>query len=282
MKLASKTLIGLLAGVLSLALVASADAQTSKQRTGKVVRIKGAARYSTGNNVWQPLKVGSILKPGYIVQTAQDSYTDIVLNEETSVPAAPAGIPSKAPAAASSSSASASPSSAAARSVDQDVVRVLPDTVLSFDRLTAVETGGDRVTETELDLRTGAIFGAVKKQAAASRFEIKIPNGVAGIRGTYFYASSKGMFSCMSGSLVAAYTNADGTPGTQVVAGGNQFNTATRELAPIGASLLSQLNILVDDVATLTQRQAASRGGRVPTDENYIDQTVYPVSRSTP
>lgn len=281
MKLASKTLIGLLAGVLSLALVSSADAQTSKQRTGKVVRIKGAARYSTGNNVWQPLKVGSVLKSGYIVQTAQDSYTDIVLNEEASVPAAPAGIPSKVP-SASSSSSSPSPSSAAARSVDQDVVRVLPDTVLSFDRLTAVDTGGDRVTETELDLRTGAIFGAVKKQAAASRFEIKIPNGVAGIRGTYFYASSKGLFSCLSGSLVAAYTNADGTPGTQVVAGGNQFNTATRELAPIGASLLSQLNILVDDVATITQRQAASRGGRVPTDEDYIDQTVYPVSRSTP
>ncbi|HEX5219459.1 MAG TPA: FecR domain-containing protein [Verrucomicrobiae bacterium] len=281
MKLASKTLIGLLAGVLSLALVASAEAQTSKQRTGKVVRIKGAARYSTGNNVWQPLKVGSILKAGYIVQTAQDSYTDIVLNEEASVPAAPAGIPSKAP-AASSSSSSASPSSAAARSVDQDVVRVLPDTVLSFDRLTAVETGGDRVTETELDLRTGAIFGAVKKQAAASRFEIKIPNGVAGIRGTYFYASSKGMFSCLSGSMVAAYTNADGTPGTQVVAGGNQFNTATRELAPIGASLLTQLNILVDDVSALTQRQAATGAGRVPNDEAYIDQTVYPVSRSGP
>jgi len=281
MKLANKTLVWLLAGIFSLAFLMSAEAQTSKQRTGKVVRIKGAARYSTGNNVWQPLKVGSILKSGYIVQTAQDSYTDIVLNEEASVPAAPAGIPSKAP-AASSSSASPSPASAAARSVDQDVVRVLPDTVLSFDRLTAVETGGDRVTETELDLRTGAIFGAVKKQAAASRFEIKIPNGVAGIRGTYFYASAKGLFSCLSGSLVAAYTNADSTPGTQVVAGGSQFNTATRELSPIGASLLSQLNILIDDVGSVTRRVPPGRGGRVPTDENYIDQTVYPISRSTP
>jgi len=281
MKLASKTLIWLLAGALSLTLAASAEAQISKQRTGKVVRIKGAARYSTGNNVWQPLKVGSILKSGYIVQTAQDSYTDLVLNEESSVPAAPAGIPSKSP-SASSSSASASPASAAARSADQDVVRVLPDTVLSFDRLTAVETGGERVTETELDLRTGAIFGAVKKQAAASRFEIKIPNGVAGIRGTYFYASAKGLFSCLNGSLVAAYTNADATPGTQVVAGGNQFNTATRESGPIGASLLSQLNMLVDDVSALTQRAPAARGGRVAFDEAYVDQTVYPISNSTP
>jgi hypothetical protein len=281
MKLANKTLIWLLAGVVSLAFVASTEAQTSKQRTGKVVRIKGAARYSTGNNIWQPLKVGAILKSSYIVQTAQDSYTDIVLNEESSAPAAPAGIPSKAP-SASSSSKSASPTSSATRSVDQDVIRILPDSVVSFDRLTAVETGGDRVTETELDLRTGAVFGAVKKQAAASRFEIKVPNGVAGIRGTYFYASAKGLFSCLSGSLVAAYTNADSTPGAQVVAGGNQFNTATRELSPIGASLLSDLNLLVDDVAALTSKTASARGGRVPTDENYVDQTVYPVSQSTP
>ena len=281
MKLARNTLTWFLTGVFSLALVVSADAQTSKQRTGKVERIKGAARYSTGNNVWQPLKVGSILKSGYIVQTAQDSYTDIVLNEEASGPPAPAGIPSKTP-SASSSSASPSPSSAAGRSVDQDVVRILPDSVLSFDRMTAVETGGDRVTETELDLRTGAMFGAVKKQAAASRFEIKIPNGVAGIRGTYFYANSRGLFSCLNGSLVAAYTNADSTPGTQVVAGGNQFNTATREMAPIGASLLSQLNLMVNDVSALTYRGPASLGGRVAIDEMLYDQTVYPVSRSTP
>src|SRR5882672_7700601 len=89
MKLANKTLTWLVAGVVSLMLVASAEAQSAKQRTGKVVRIKGAARYSTGNNVWQPLKVGAILKSGYVVQTAQDSYADVVLNEESSAAAVP-------------------------------------------------------------------------------------------------------------------------------------------------------------------------------------------------
>lgn len=281
MNIANKTLTWLVAGVLSLALVVSADAQSSKSRTGKVVRIKGAARYSTGNNVWQPLKVGSILKSGYIVQTAQDSYADVVLNEERSAPAVSLTAAAK-PSASSSSSASPSPAAAGSRSVDQDVVRILQDTVLSFDRLNAVDTGGERVTETELDLRSGAIFGAVKKQAAASRFEIKIPNGVAGIRGTYFYASSSGLFSCLSGSLVAAFTNQDGTPGTQVVAGGNQFNCATRSLAPIGASLLSSLNMLVTDVAAITTPAGPRAGGRVAMDEDYVDQTVYQVSRFSP
>ena len=60
-----------------------ANAQTTKERTGKVVRIKGAARYSMGNKIWQPLKVGTILKSGSVVQTAADSYADIVMNEET-------------------------------------------------------------------------------------------------------------------------------------------------------------------------------------------------------
>jgi hypothetical protein len=282
MKLANKTLTWFVAGVVSLALVASAEAQNVKQRTGKVVRIKGAARYSTGNNIWQPLKVGAILKSGYIVQTAKDSYADVVLNEESSAPAASVSVPKKA-----SSSPSATPpptpTSAAARSVDQDVVRVLDDTVLSFDRLSAVETGADRVTETELDLRTGAIFGAVKKQAAASRFEIKIPNGVAGIRGTYFYASAKGFFSCISGSLVSAYTNPDATPGAQVVGGGYQFNCLTRELTPIATSFLYELNLLVDDLSGLTRKGGTGGGGvRSLLIERDVDQTVHWVSRSTP
>ena len=57
MKLTNKTLTWLVAGMVSIVLVAGANAQTTKERTGKVVRIKGAARYSTGNKIWQPLKV---------------------------------------------------------------------------------------------------------------------------------------------------------------------------------------------------------------------------------
>jgi hypothetical protein len=82
MKTMNKTLTWLFAAVLSITIVANAEAQSSKQRTGKVVRIKGDARYSTGNKVWQPLKVGTILKSGSIVQTAPNSFADIVINEE--------------------------------------------------------------------------------------------------------------------------------------------------------------------------------------------------------
>jgi FecR protein len=275
MKQANKTLTWLVAGVVSLVLVANADAQSAKQRTGKVVRIKGAARYSTGKNVWQPLKVGAILKSGYVVQTAQDSYADVVLNEESDAPAVPVAATAKR-STPPASSKSPSPASAATRSVEQDVVRVLEDSVLSFDRLTAVDTGADRVTETELDLRTGAIFCAVKKQAAASRFEIKIPNGVAGIRGTYVYANSKGTFACYSGSVVAAYSSTSAaTPSAdaQVVGGGYQFDCVTRQLSPIAASLMAQLELLVNDFGGIFPKT----GARLPSTRSF-DQTLYFVS----
>src|SRR5689334_5368975 len=76
---------------IALALVSSAAAQSVKQSSGTVVRIKGAARYSTGNNVWQPLSVGAVLRAGTLIQTAADSYVDVVLGDREAAPGAFAG-----------------------------------------------------------------------------------------------------------------------------------------------------------------------------------------------
>ena len=217
MKQTSKTFSWLMAGVLALAITATAEAQTAKERTAKVARIKGSARYSTGSNVWQPLAVGTVLRGGMVVQTAADSYVDVVLAEEVTA----------APPAAPGAMMNYSPNS------QQDVVRVFADTVLGIDKLTAVDTGADEVTETELDLRSGQIMGSVKKQSAASRYEVKVPNGVAGIRGTVYLLSAEGVVSVLVGSVVLAYTKADGSVATQVVAAGFQFDSRTGALTPI-------------------------------------------------
>jgi hypothetical protein len=245
MKTMNKTLTWLVAAVLSLSLVTIAEAQSGKQRTGKVVRIKGDARYSTGNKVWQPLKVGALLKSGYTVQTAKDSFVDVVVNEADSAatfslkPVAMVASPAGAAGGGGGGSATAAP--------DQDVIRILDDSFLVFDSLTAMPTGADTVTETLLDLKKGSIFGSVKKQAAASRFEVKIPNGVAGIRGTIFLINANGMVSCVTGSVIAAYTDASGNVGTQTVGAGQQFNTATGEgSAMSGAAMSFARNILSD------------------------------------
>src|SRR5215813_6600988 len=74
---------GLVACGLAVLMVSTAAAQTPVNGTAKVVGKKGEARYTTGNNVWQPLKVGAVLKPGTVIQTSLEkgSYVDLVLGE---------------------------------------------------------------------------------------------------------------------------------------------------------------------------------------------------------
>lgn len=239
MKTMNKTLTWLMAAVVSLAMVAPAGAETAAARTGKVVRIKGDARYSTGKKVWEPLKVGTILKSGSIVQTAKDAFVDIVVNEDAS--AAAITLKQPKPGVASPSSAGGG---VATPSADQDVIRVLEDSYLVFDSMSAKGDATSRVTETLLDLKKGSIFGSVKKQAAASRFEVKIPNGVAGIRGTIFLISASGSVQCLSGSVVAAFTSSSGDVATQVVGAGNELNTNTGEISPLPAAAVGAMTTI--------------------------------------
>jgi hypothetical protein len=236
----------LVACAVAVAMVTSAQAA---ERAGKVVRVKGSARYSTGNNVWQPLHVGTVLKAGAIVQTAKDSFVDIVLGGSDAVLRPPiAGIGKNGPGA------------------PQDIVRVWEDSVLAIDKRTAVETGADKVTETQLDLRSGKILGSVKKMAAASRFEVKIPNGVAGIRGTLFSLSADGVVAVAIGQVVISWTKADGTTGTQAVSEGWQFDIRTGELTKIPEAALKPLEELLEVVFFTAPTRFV------------IDQTIFFVS----
>src|SRR5258708_10992028 len=65
------------------AFVATAAAQAPIQGVAKVVRIKGSARYTTGNNVWVPVNLGSVLKPGTVIQTGVEkgAFVDLVLGD---------------------------------------------------------------------------------------------------------------------------------------------------------------------------------------------------------
>lgn len=277
MKTMNKTFGWMLAAVLSLALVSSADAQ-DKQRTGKVVRIKGEARYSTGNKVWLPLKVGTVLKSGYTVQTAQNSFVDVVLNEENTAQAV-----DLAPLVAATSASSSRPGAgggggSSVPTPDQDVVRILDDSYLIFDSLSATATGADTVTETMLDLKKGSVFGTVKKQAAASRFEVKTPNGVAGIRGTIFLINANGNIACLVGSVIVAFTDASGNVVTQIIAAGQQFIAATRQVTPLSAELANFLQGLLAQ----TNYRGGGRGpiGRGPV--GGVDHGLDQVSRHVP
>ena len=65
MKKSSPLVSAVLACAMALALVTNVSAQEVKQLKAKVIRVSGHARFTTGNNVWQPLKVGDTLRAGY-------------------------------------------------------------------------------------------------------------------------------------------------------------------------------------------------------------------------
>ena len=191
------------------ALVSSAQAA----EVGKAVvrSIKGSAQYAEGSN-WLPLRVGQTLMPGAVVRTANDSHVDLFMDQ------------------------------------NGPVVRLLENTALGIEKLNFESTGVDTIVETQLDLKSGRIVGIVKRMASTSKYEIKTPNGVAGIRGTEYVISATGEVFILSGSAVAVYVKPDGTVVTQVVNAGEKFDPATGTVSQIPADELAQLLALVNDL----------------------------------
>jgi hypothetical protein len=218
-------------------MVTTLAAQTVDQSSAKVVRLEGKARYKTASNDWQQLKVGDIVRPGTIIQTAAKAHVDFVLGARSAgvpIPVFNMGPGSQPPGAGSSYQ----PSS------DQNIVRMWENTLLSIDKLTTTQTGADEVSETQLDLKAGHIFGMVKKMSAASKYEIKIPNGVAGIRGSVYDFLAEGVIKMQSGSSVLAYTGPNGTVLTQVIMGGQMFDARTGVLTQMSDGDMLELSDL--------------------------------------
>ncbi len=270
MKQTQRLTNGLIASAIALAMITSLAAQTATDSTARVIRVKGPARYTTGNNVWQPLKAGAVLRPGTIVQTSteQGSYVDIALGEGGG------SIAAAAPTATGVAFRPHIPNSMLSKyqpSSEQNIVRLMENTAVGIDKLSVTQTGADQVTDTQLDLKAGRIVGNVKKMSAASKYEIKLPNGVAGIRGTAYDITADGVVKVMVGSVVVAWVNPkSGEVVTQVVTGGNQYDARSGQLGPADLS---------DFTRTLTA-MGGPRGG-VEQITFAPDRTVTPVSPVT-
>jgi hypothetical protein len=178
--------------VLGAALVAMltaspALAQSTKQGKAQVRAIHGSARYSTGGGAWLDLTVGTTLYSGSTIQTAAESHVDLFLG------------------------------------INGPVVRVAEDTQMGLDKLTYTDTGADAVIETQLNLTKGVLIGSVRKLAAASRYEIKTPAGVAGIRGTDYVITHTLMLFIIKGLGHVAFILQDGNILSESVSTGEVF-----------------------------------------------------------
>lgn len=232
--------LGFVAMAFLLATAVTSTASIEDMTKTKVVRIKGSARFTTGTGAWQPLKVGDILTSGTVLQTAADSRVDLVLGDPKAMAgSAKVGLPFGAAGPGSSSGGGAGPSS-----VDQNFIRLMENTVMSIDKLTATDTGADIVTDTQLDLRAGRIFGTVKKLSAGSRYEVKIPNGVAGVRGTIYTLTALGDCSVYEGSIAMALTDSSGEVTTRIINAMQKYNALEDILSDLSAQGQSEMRLL--------------------------------------
>jgi hypothetical protein len=172
MKLFRRISWGKVIALSAAAALLSVTAQAETKHNRAIVRAIHGSGAQISNNKgqsWANAKVGQYLGANSVVKTAPDSTVDLFLGD------------------------------------NGPVVRVTPDTSLGIDRLDLENTGMEKVIETQLDLRNGRILGSVKKMAAASKYEVKTPVGVAGIRGTEYDIDARGRVTIVTGAAVVVY-----------------------------------------------------------------------------
>lgn len=164
-----------------------------QQGQAKVLALTGSAQYSEGG-AWMPLKVGSILRAGSVVQTAAGSSAKLTLFE------------------------------------NGKVLILDEQTTVGLTKMTFDKTGTDLVIDTELNLNAGRVVGNVKKTSNASRYEVKTPVSTVGIRGTSYEATAAGLARCFMGALSVAFKAPDGTVSQYDVQAGQTFDPALRSV----------------------------------------------------
>jgi hypothetical protein len=161
-----------------LAVTLWAGSLAAQTQPGKAVvrSISGTATYATDGATFLPLKVGTVLPPGSTVKTAGASTVDLFLGNSAGV------------------------------------IRVIENSTLAVDKLNITDTGADSVVDVQLNLPAGTMLFNVNKLSAASKYEIKVPNGVAGIRGTKGRCSANSYIVLLDGTLIFVYVPPGGTP----------------------------------------------------------------------
>ncbi len=230
-----------------LVLAVAASAQTLKPGVATIVRVQGEARYSLRDGNWHPLTAGKTLGAGSVIETRHGATVDLVLGKTIEMPQA-APVPDRigpAPDANIRGLIDYKPA------VEQNMVRLTGDTMLAIDKLTVSDTGVDAVSDTELDLWQGRIFCSVKKLSAASQYLVKIPNGIAGVRGTLFGIDASGWCAVLKNSVLLAITGPHDAVTTYLVGEGNQFNPETGEISPLPSDLLGVLHQIATALDTV-------------------------------
>ena len=266
------------AGVI-LTFTAAVSAQNTRPGVVTVVGVQGAASYTLESGPdpkWIPLVAGKRLTAGATIRTGPNALVDLVLAPEM---VAAHGFP-----IVGAGSTVGPADDAPVRGLvsyntpmlKQNVVRMSGDTVLKIDKLTASEMGADTVSDTELDLQKGSIFSKVKKLSETSVFYVKIPTGIASVRGTSFYISAEGKVSVLRESndpnehnVILVNLGSDGNQRTYNIPQGYFFNVAVGTTAQLSNIDLNNLKSVLNALQTLFANVGAPVNGN--TDNTTIN-----------
>jgi len=236
-----------------LAFTGAASAQDIVQGVATVMRVRGEASYtrqSGANPKWIPLQAGEILTAGMTIKTRPDAMVDLALGESADIMPQAVSVPQAiSPAADSPVRGMVSYKPA----VEQNIVRLSGNTTLKIDTLTVSATGVDTVSDTELDLQNGRIFYSVKKLSPESKYLIKFPNGIAGVRGSQgFLTVADGKLGTCGALVHPLYISIAGQPpftiaeGEQYSPGDGSGPAQTSPLSPDLINLLKQIAIAAE------------------------------------
>jgi hypothetical protein len=242
----TKKLIAYGVAMLAITLMADLQAQSMKQGKAEVKALKGTAKYSSGGGVWVPLKVGTVLRPGASIQTGADSYVDLFLDQ------------------------------------NGPLVRVTAETTMGIDKLNYDGSGSDSVIDTQLDLQSGRIVGRVKKLASASKYQIKLPNGVAGIRGTDYDVFVRPLgnnkweirVTSVTGTLVGSAI-IDGREVTGVVHDGQTWRPETG-VEPTPEDIIREARRMIAEMVGGVDPDGGT-GGTIPRPDDVIHIHISPI-----
>jgi hypothetical protein len=257
----------------ALSFAATASAQTVTPGIVTVVRIQGAARYSSGDNVWHKLAIGKTLGENDVVETAANSTVDLVLADKATSVSLRSNAGSPIGGSINIAGLPITPLHGAGKAASaQNLVHMQADTVLSIDKFTYSKTGADTVSDTELNLQKGKIFGNIKKISAASQFLVKMPVGVAGIRGTAVLFDADGGATVLEGSAVISEI-VNGQTTTITLHAGESYDPGSQQVTTLTpVELFSALANATSIVATVN---ASITIVYTPTASGQDTTTVY-------
>lgn len=190
-----------LGGILFAALwLLAADAQASPG-VAEVKKVVGTASYTDAKGAG-PIKEGDFLMEGATITTGAGSYVDLDLK------------------------------------VNGNALRVEADSTLALNKLDYTQAG-DTIVNTQVEVKKGsAVSNVITKLSKASKFEIKTPSGVAGIRGTVTRATVTRV-TCLIGSITFVPLAGGGV--AIIINGGNAFSAGSLAAVRAGAAESSNL-----------------------------------------